>query len=85
MTLPDILIFLIIPLGIFFLLAVVIVFHLKNYRLEGDFSVKALEIFLAVSAVMVLAIIFTFFSIDWNALSPSDFFENIGGVSSSQY
>ena len=85
MTLPDLLIFLVIPLGIFFLLAVVIVFHLKNYRLEGDFSVKALEVFLAVSGVMILAIIFTFFSIDWNVLSPSDFFENIRGVSSSQY
>ena len=84
MSLPDILIFLIIPLGIFFLVAIVIVFHLKNYRLEGDWSDKALKIFLTVSAAMILFIILTFFSIDWDALSPGDFFENIK-VSSSQY
>ena len=85
MTLPDILIFLAIPLGIFFLVAFVIVFHLKNYRLEGDRSDKALKIFLAVSTAMILFIILTFLSVDWNALSPDDFFENARGVSSSQY
>ncbi len=85
MFLPDILIFLIIPLGVFFLIAVMIVFHLKNYRIEGDWSDKALKIFLAISAAMILFIILVFFSIDWNALSPEDFFENFREVSSSQY
>ena len=85
MSLPDILIFLIIPLGIFLLVAIVIVFHLKNYRLEGDWSDKALKIFLTVSAAMILFIILTFFSIDWNTLDPSEFFENFREVSSGQY
>jgi len=85
MFLPDILIFLIIPLGVFFLIAVMIVFHLKNYRIEGDWSDKALKIFLVISAAMILFIILVFFSIDWNALSPEDFFENFREVSNSQY
>ena len=85
MFLSNILIFLIIPLGVFFLVAAMIVFHLKNYRIEGDWSDEALKIFLTISTAMILLIIFIFFSIDWNMLSSSDFFENFGGVSNSQY
>jgi len=85
MTIPDLLIFLIIPLGVFTLIAMVIVFHLKNYRLKGDLSDKALKIFLAVSGLMIMGIILTFMSIDWNSLSPGDFLENIRAISSIEY
>lgn len=67
--------FAIIPLGIFFLLGNIIIFHLKKYGIKGDATKKAALFFRAVLILMSVLIIFIFLSIDWNNVSIEDFIE----------
>lgn len=67
--------FALIPLGIFFLLGNIIVFHLKRYGIKGDATKIAALFFAAVLILMSVLIIFIFLSIDWNSVSVEDFIE----------
>lgn len=56
---------LIIPLLIYIILAVALIFHLKKYGLSGDATKKMSEVFMAVSIILIISAIFMFFSVDW--------------------
>ena len=67
--------FLAIPLVLFFLFGWLVLFHLKRYGLEGSFSRRASIIFslglIAISAMIVIQ----FFSIDWKKASSGNLIE----------
>lgn len=67
---------LIIPILIYIILAAVLVFHLKKYSLAGDVTKKMTKIFLTVSAILIVAAIFAFFSIDWKNFEIEELFQN---------
>ena len=67
---------LIIPLIIYIILATALIFHLKKYSLVGDITKKMTKIFLSVSIILIAAIIFAFFSIDWENFKIEELFQN---------
>lgn len=67
--------FILIPLGIFFLLGNVVIFHLKKYGIRGDATKMAALFFTAVLILISILIIFIFLSIDWNSVTIEDFIE----------
>lgn len=68
------LLFVFIPLGIYFLLGYLVFYHLKTYGLKGDSTKKTASTFAIVLALISAAIIVTFLSIDWDVGSAEDFF-----------
>ncbi len=71
----DFLAFVFIPLGLFFLLGWIIFYHLRKYGIRGDSTENTAYFFAAVLLLASIAIIITFFAIDWNSISPNDFIE----------
>jgi heme/copper-type cytochrome/quinol oxidase subunit 2 len=69
----DFLAFVFIPLGLFFLFGWVIFYHLRRYGIKGDSTENTAYFFVAVLFLISLAIIITFFTIDWNSVNPIDF------------
>ncbi|MCK5466478.1 hypothetical protein KAI56_03215 [Candidatus Parcubacteria bacterium] len=67
--------FIVIPLGIFFLLGFLIFYHLNRYGLKNGKSKKAALFFSSVLFLISVLIIFIFLSIDWNVVSIEDFIE----------
>ncbi len=56
---------LLIPLLIFTPIAAVIVYHLKKYGLEGDYSKKLATIFILVSLALIILAVAAYLRIDW--------------------
>ena len=71
----NILAFIVIPLGVFFLLGLLIFYHLNRYGLEGDKSKKVALFFSFILILISILIIIVFLLIDWNSISVSDFIE----------
>ncbi len=71
----DFLAFIFIPLGLFFLFGWLIFYHLKRYGIEGDSTKNTAYFFSVILILISLLIIFTFLTIDWNALDIKDFIE----------
>jgi len=67
--------FIFIPLGVFFLLGGVVIFHLKKYGIKGDATKTVTSFFRAVLILMSVLIVFIFLSIDWNSVGIKDFIE----------
>lgn len=67
--------FLVIPLGLFFLFGWLVVFHLKRYGLEGSFSKRAATIFSTGLIIISTMIVIQFLSVDWQKASPEKFIE----------
>ncbi|MDF1498429.1 MAG: hypothetical protein P1P85_03720 [Patescibacteria group bacterium] len=71
----DFLAFVFIPFGFYFIFGWLIFYHLRRYGLKGD-STKNTAYFFAVILVLIcIAIVITFFLIDWNSINPNDFIE----------
>jgi len=71
----NILAFIVIPLGIFFLLGFLIFYHLNRYGLKDSKSKKAALFFSFVLILISGLIIFVFLFIDWSVISVGDFVE----------
>jgi len=71
----DFLAFVFIPLGLFFLFGWLIFYHLKRYGIEGDSTKNTAYFFSVILILISLLIIFTFLTIDWNAIDIRDFIE----------
>lgn len=71
----NILAFVVIPLGIFFLFGWLIFYHLNRYGLKDSKSKKAALFFSFVLILISILIIFVFLFIDWNVISIGDFIE----------
>jgi prolipoprotein diacylglyceryltransferase len=76
----NILAFIVIPLGVFFLLGLLIFYHLNKYGLKNDKSKKAALFFSFVLISISVLIIIMFLLIDWNSVSVSDFIERSNPV-----
>lgn len=68
------LVFVLIPLGIFFVLGYLVFYHLRSYGLKGDATKNTAYKFSAVLILISVMIIIVFLSIDWNAGNIEDFF-----------
>lgn len=68
------LVFVLIPLGVFFILGWLVFYHLQTYGLKGDDTKNTAYKFATVLVLVSFMIIIVFLSIDWNAGSPEDFF-----------
>ncbi len=71
----DFLAFIFIPLGLFFLFGWLIFYHLERYGIEGDSTKNTAYFFSIILILISILIIFTFLTIDWNALDIKDFME----------
>lgn len=71
----NILAFVAIPFGIFFLLGFLIFYHLNRYGLKDNKSKKAALFFSFVLILISSLIIFVFLFIDWSVISVGDFVE----------
>ncbi len=71
----NILAFVVIPLGIFFLFGWLIFYHLNRYGLKDSKSRKAALFFSFVLILISILIIFVFSFIDWNVINIGDFIE----------
>ncbi len=71
----NFLIFLFIPIGLFFVLGSLIYFHLRRYGIEGDSTKKTVVLFPVFLIILSLLMIIIFLSIDWNIVSIEDFSE----------
>lgn len=71
----NILAFVAIPFGIFFLLGFLIFYHLNRYGLKDGKSKKAALFFSFVLILISSLIIFVFLFIDWSVISVGDFVE----------
>lgn len=72
------LIFVFIPIGLYFLLGWLVFYHLKTYGIKGDHSKRTASMFASVVIFISLAIILIFLSIDWDVGSTEDFFSRSG-------
>lgn len=79
------LVFVVIPLGIYFVLGWLVFYHLKTYGLQGDNVKKVASIFAFIVVIISMAIIVTFISIDWDAGSAEDFFMKSSQMLNEQY
>lgn len=68
------LLFVLIPIGIYFILGWLVFYHLRTYGLKGDSTKNTAYKFAIVLALISVMIIITFVSIDWDAGSAEDFF-----------
>ena len=66
--------FVLVPLGVYFILGYLVFYHLRTYGLTGDSTKKTAYKFTAVLVLITVMIIITFLSIDWDAGSTEDFF-----------
>jgi hypothetical protein len=71
----NILAFVVIPFGVFFLLGSLVFFHLNKYGLKNDKSKKAALFFSFVLILISVLIITMFLFIDWSSVSVGDFME----------
>lgn len=69
------LVFIVIPLGVFFLFGWLIFYHLKKYGLQGDSTKKTANLFRAGVILISMAIITIFFFADWDNIDIGDFIE----------
>lgn len=68
------LIFVLIPIGIYFILGWLVFYHLKTYGLKGDSTKKTASIFSTILVLISILIIIVFLSIDWDRGNMEDFF-----------
>lgn len=71
----NVLAFVAIPLGIFFLFGFLIFYHLNRYGLKGDKSKKSALFFSFVLILIAISIIIVFSFVDWDNISVNDFVE----------
>ncbi|MFA6096235.1 MAG: hypothetical protein WC788_01245 [Candidatus Paceibacterota bacterium] len=67
-------VFVLMPLGIYFILGYLVFYHLRAYGLTGDQTKNTAYKFTAVLILITIMIVIVFLSIDWNAGSAEDFF-----------
>lgn len=66
-------VFVLIPLGLFFVVGYLVFFHLQTYGLKGDNTRNTAYKFAAVLVMISAMIIIMFLSIDWDAGNAEDF------------
>jgi len=67
-------VFVFMPLGIYFILGWLVFYHLKAYGIKGDSTQKTASGFALILMLISIMIIVTFLSIDWDIGSIEDFF-----------
>lgn len=67
---------LIIPLLIYAVLSVSVLFHLKRYAIAGDFTQKIAKLFIAVSVILTIFTAWSFFNVPWGELNLTDMIQN---------
>jgi len=68
------LVFVLMPLGIYFILGYLVFYHLRTYGLKGDATKNTAYKFAVILVLFSAMIIIAFLSIDWNSGSAEDFF-----------
>lgn len=68
------LLFVLIPIGVYFILGWLVFYHLETYGLSGDSTKKTAYKFAIILTLISVMIIIVFLSIDWDRGSAEDFF-----------
>lgn len=66
--------FVLMPIGVYFILGYLVFYHLQTYGLAGDNTKKTAYKFAAILVMITILIIIVFLSIDWDIASIEDFF-----------
>lgn len=68
-----------IPLLIYVTLSALVLFHLKKYGIEGDFTRQIIILFFIVSIFLLFMTTWSFFSIPWDELKLAELIQAIQG------
>jgi len=69
------LVFMIIPIGVFFVLSWFILYHLNKYGIEGDSTKRTASLFCFGIVLISIFIIFNFFLVNWSEIGVMDFID----------
>lgn len=68
---------LIIPLLFYGILSYTILFHLRKYGIQGDFSKQIIVLFYIITIFLVCATVWGYFSVPWDELNFVDMINNM--------
>ena len=68
---------LIVPILIYVVLSVTILFHLKKYGIAGDVTRQINILFFIISFVLISVTVWTYFSVPWDQLDLTGMVQNI--------
>lgn len=79
------LLILIIPLLIYATLSTLIIFHLKKYGIEGDFTRQLYMLFAIVSVFLIIMTTWAFFSVPWNDINIAELIQSFQNINPTVY